>query len=171
MGYLSKGYYTICLGSILSSILFMILFGIVFFLEKELGQAVSLGMNVSIIGIEACGVVLCVMGYRRHETVESLTEIKREDPYSYNLRLSIPLTAFLFLWGGFIVYVISQYVAFSTPYEKLALMRNTLQFASYVTWTLKGTIGLISGLIFTLKSLLRQHKELGTRINRKEPQF
>jgi len=147
MGYLSKGYYTICLSSVLSSVLFVILMFNSAVLETELEQPVFLGMNISIISIQACGIVLCVIGYRKHETIESLS-----------LLLSVVLTVLLILWGSFIVCMVSNYVFLWKTYEKLMLMRKTVQFAAYVAWAIKGTIGLISGLIFIGKLLLSKSK-------------
>jgi hypothetical protein len=146
MGYLSIGYYTICLSSVFSSVLFVtLLFGV--FLETELEQPVFLGMNISIIIIQACGIVLCAIGYRKHETIESLS-----------VPLSVVLTVLLILWGSFIVCMVSNYVFLWKTYEKLMLMRKTVQFAAYVAWAIKGTIGLISGLIFIGKLLLSKSK-------------
>ena len=139
MGYLSIGYYTICLSSVFSSVLFVTLLWRVF-LETELEQPVFLGMNISIISIQACGIVLCAIGYRKHETIESLS-----------IPLSVVLTVLLILWGIFIVGMVSNYVFLWKTYEKLMLMRKTVQFAAYVAWAIKGTIGLISGLTFTAK--------------------
>jgi len=147
MGYLSKGYYTICLSSVLSSVLFVILMFNSAVLETELEQPVFLGMNISIISIQACGIVLCVIGYRKHETIESLS-----------LLLSVVLTVLLILWGSFIVCMVSNYVFLWKTYEKLMLMRKTVQFAAYVAWAIKGTIGLISGLTFTAKLWLWKSK-------------
>ena len=98
MGYLSIGYYTICLSSVFSSVLFVTLLWRVF-LETELEQPVFLGMNISIISIQACGIVLCAIGYRKHETIESLS-----------IPLSVVLTVLLILWGIFIVGMVSNYV-------------------------------------------------------------
>jgi hypothetical protein len=146
MGYVSIGYYTICLSSVFSSVLFVtLLFGV--FLETELEQPVFLGMNISIIIIQACGIVLCAIGYRKHETIESLS-----------VPLSVVLTVLLILWGSFIVCMVSNYVFLWKTYEKLMLMRKTVQFAAYVAWAIKGTIGLISGLIFIGKLLLSKSK-------------
>ena len=153
MGYLSKGYYAVCLSLIPSSVSFMFLFQ--FPLQTELEQLVFLGVNISIIGIQICGIVLCALGYRKHETIESLS-----------VTLSTALTALLIIWGGFIVFLVSNYLYHSKPYALLWMMSNTVQFAAYVAWAIKGTIGLISGLVFTFKSLLRQHKELETRMEK-----
>jgi len=147
MGYLSKGYYTICLSSVFSSVLFVILMFNSAVLETELEQPVFLGMNISIISIQACGIVLCAIGYRKHETIESLS-----------IPLSVVLTVLLILWGIFIVGMVSNYVFLWKTYEKLMLMRKTVQFAAYVAWAIKGTIGLISGLTFTAKLWFRKPK-------------
>jgi hypothetical membrane protein len=116
-------------------------------LETELEQPVFLGMNISIIIIQACGIVLCVIGYRKHETIESLS-----------VPLSVVLTVLLILWGIFIVGMVFNYVFLWKTYEKLMLMRKTVEFAAYVAWAIKGTIGLISGLTFTAKLLLSKSK-------------
>ena len=149
MGYLSKGYYTICLSSVLSSVSFVIL--IMFFFETELEQLIFLGINISIICIQACGIVLCVIGYRKHETIESLS-----------LLLGVALTGLLVTWASFIIQMVSYYVYFSKPYEKLMLMRETVEFDAYVAWAIKGIIGLISGLIFITKLILRKPKQVIT---------
>jgi len=156
MGFLSRGYYAICLSCILSLSYLIALFYL--FLETDLEQPIFLGLNISILVIQACGIVLCVLGYRKHETIESLVGYKGENTDPSHIFLIVALTIFLVMWASFIVSWVSYYVFYSKPYEKLWLMRNTLQFAAYVAWALKGTIGIISGLIFTIKFALRKTK-------------
>lgn len=156
MGYLSKGYYTICLGSIVSFVLFVTL--MLYFFESDLAQPLFLGLNISILVVQACGIVLCALGYQKHEIIESLVGYKGENTDSFHILWFVALTMFLVMWASFIVSWVSYYVFYSRPYEKLWLMRNTLQFAAYVAWALKGTIGIISGLIFTIKFALRKTK-------------
>jgi amino acid transporter len=114
---------------------------------------VFIGLNILIIGIEACGIALCLVGYRKHEIIETLVGYKRKDHLSFDIPLSVPLTFLLMIWGSGIVYLTYFTVFSGQPHEKL-----TWTPVEITTWTLKGIIGIVSGLIFTIKSLLRKQK-------------
>ena len=155
MGYLSKGYYVICLSSILSSILYLIM-SLLFM--GEFSWAMFLGLNISIIGIQVCGIALCFVGWRKHDTIETLVGYKRISPLSFDIRSSVPLTVILIFWGSWVVYLAWFTVFSGQPHEKLMWMSNPVALAEFTAWTITGIIGIISALIFTTKSLLRKPK-------------
>jgi len=156
MGYLSKGYYTICLSPVLSFILYLVISSL--FMGTESFRAMFLGLDISIIGIQTCGIALCLVGYRKHETIETLVGYKRKDPLYFDIHLSVPLTFLLMIWGSGIVYL-AYFTLFSgQPHEKLMWMSNPVALTEFTAWTIKGIIGVVSGLIFTIKSLLRKPK-------------
>jgi len=153
MGYLSKGYYTICLSSILSSTLHLTM-SLIFMGRFSL--AMSLGLNISIIGIQVCGIALCFVGWRKHDTIETLVGYKRISPLSFDIRLSVPLTVILVLWGSWVVYLAWFTVFSGQPHEKLLWMKDPVALTSFAAWALKGIIGTVSGLVFTAISYVRK---------------
>jgi hypothetical protein len=154
MGYLSKGYYIICLSAFFSFILYLVISK--FFTGTEFFEAMFLGLNISIIGIQACGIALCTLGYKKHETIESFIGYKRKDPLYFDIHLSLPLTFLLMIWGGGIVYLAYFTVFSGQPHEKLMWMSDPVALTESTVRTFKGIIGVVSGLIFTIKLLLRK---------------
>jgi hypothetical protein len=119
-------------------------------------MAMFLGLDISIIGIQTCGIALCLVAYRNRETIESFVGYKRKDPLSFDIHLSAPLTFLLIMWGSGIAYL-AHFTLFSgQPHEKLMWMKDPVALTEFTAWTIKGIIGIVSGLIFTIKSLLRK---------------
>jgi len=89
MGYLSKGYHTICLSPVFSLIVYLVvhvLFSRITF--DWLFQIILSTMTyILVIAVQVCGLALCFVGYRKNESVP------------FKLILSI----FLVLWGSFVI--------------------------------------------------------------------
>jgi len=146
MGYLSKGYYTICLSPVASIILLIILTPLSMGPVNELLYIVH---NVLVMGIQACGIALCVCGWRKNETIESLVKPKQKDYVSIYIPFSVALSILPIIWGSWTIYL--EY--FTLNYEKPSWLYNltTTDYFFHITSILIGTIALVSGLIFLVK--------------------
>jgi len=70
MGYLSKGYYTICLSPVVSIILYLIIRPLVYGRAlTEFLQALFIGQVILTIGIQVCGIALCLVGWALNESM------------------------------------------------------------------------------------------------------
>jgi hypothetical protein len=115
-------------------------------METSSFQAISLSLNIVVIGIQVPGIVLCLVGWRKHDTIGSVNG------------LNVLLTVILVFWGSWIVYIAWFTVFSGQPHEKLLWMKNPVAVTSFAAWTLKGIIGVTSGLVFTTIALMKKLK-------------
>jgi hypothetical protein len=146
MGYLSKGYYTICSSPVFSFILLLVL------TTPNTGPVDELLWiihNLLVMGIQVCGIALCVLGWRKHETIESLVKPKQKDYVSIYIPFSVALSVLPILWGSWIIYL--EY--FTLNYEKPSWLYHltTTDYFFHITSILIGAIALFTGLIFLVR--------------------
>ena len=73
---------------------------------------------------------------------------------------SVILTVFLLIWGVWIVYIAGFTLLSGQEHEKLLWMNDPVGVAEFVTWAVKGTIGLGSGLFFTIRLYYKRKLQL-----------
>ena len=90
MGYLSKGYYTVCLSPVFSIIVYLVVTWLFWRTSFDWLTQIVLPTvtDISVITVQVCGLILCFVGYRKNESV------------SFNLILNI----LLILWGSFVTF-------------------------------------------------------------------
>ena len=147
MGYLSVGYYTVCLSPLFSMLVYIsasTLMGTSY--GWLLPIIVFTGVHTLVIGIQVCGIILYLVGYKK-EKVES-----KQIPF-------IGFSILLILWGLLVSwFAIGFYNHEVIPWSMLPSVRELtiwdhLQFA---TWTLKGLLWIASGLIFIVTSHIQK---------------
>ena len=146
MGYLSKGYYMICLSPVASLILLIILTPLS---NGSVDEPLYIVHNMLVMGIQVCGIALCVLGWRKHETIESLVPPRKKDYVSIYIPFSVALSILPIVWGSWTIYL--EY--FTLNYEKPSWLYylTTTDYFFHITSILIGTIGLVSGLVFLVK--------------------
>ena len=148
MGYLSKGYYTVCLSPAFSMIAFLVVTWLFWRTSFDwLTQIVlSTVTYISVIIVQMCGLILCFVGYRKNESV------------SFNLILNI----FLILWGSLVtLWAVGGY-AMLLEWSSLSGVRSLTiwDHAEYATSALRGLLEIASGLVFTkLKNRTMNYEE------------
>ena len=134
MGYLSKGYYVICLSPIISYLLWMIV-GRVFLGNLHL-IAVLFGQNIPIISIQVSAIALCFFGYKKNE------------PIHFRQSLNVFVIAcgsVAALWG---------LAAYEWFFDWANMVGADVSFWKYpeiivsATWVLMGLIWFTSGIFF-----------------------
>ena len=147
MGYLSIGYYAVCLSPLFSMLVYIsvsTLMGTSY--GWLLPMIVFTGVHTSVIGIQVCGIILYLVGCKK-EKVES-----EQVPF-------IGFSILLILWGLLVSwFAIGFYNHEVIPWSMLPGVRELtiwdhLQFA---TWTLKGLLWIASGLIFIVTSQIQK---------------
>lgn len=105
--------------------------------------------NMLVMGIQACGIALCVFGWGKHETIESLVKPKKKDYVSIYIPFSVALSILPIIWGSWIIYL--EY--FTLNYEEPSWLYylTTTDYFFHITSILIGAIGLLSGLVFLTK--------------------
>jgi len=137
MGYLSKGYYTVCLSPAFSMIAFLVVTWLFWRISFDwLTQIMLLTVTyISVIIVQVCGLILCLVGYRKNESV------------SFNLILSI----FLIVWGSFVtLWAVGGYDML-IEWSRFPGVRSLTVWdhAEYATSALRGLLWIASGLVFT----------------------
>jgi hypothetical protein len=155
MGYLSKGYYTNCLIPVFSLILLVILNSPPMGPDYELPNIVH---NMLIMGMQAFGITFCVLGWRKHETFESLVKSKKKDYLSIYVPFSAALSILPIVWGTWLIY--SEYFTLTRSSPSWLYLTPTDYFF-HTTSVLIGTIGLVSGLIFLVKVYIWKSPKIG----------
>lgn len=147
MGYLSIGYYTVCLSPLISMLVYIsasTLMGTSY--DWLLPIKVFTGIHTSVIGIQVCGIILYLVGYKK-EKVES-----KQVPF-------IGFSILLIIWGFLVSWFADGfYYREVIPWSMLPGVRELtiwdhLQFAK---WTLKGLLWIASGLIFIVTSQIQK---------------
>ena len=146
MGYLSKGYYIICSSPVFSFILYLVLTSLFWRTNIDWLYQIMLftGMQILVIGVQVCGIVLCLVGYRRNESISSY----------------IFLNILLITWGSLVVLWAMGWYLDLVRWSNLPDVRNLTiwDYMQYLTWALKGVIWIVSGLVFTVMSIWRKIK-------------
>jgi len=146
MGYLSIGYYTVCLSPFISLLVYTSassLMGTSY--GWLLPMIVFTGVHTLVIGIQVCGIILYLVGCKK-EKVES-----KQVPFI------VIFSILLILWGYFVSRFFFEFyedevIAWSMePGVRELTIWDHLQFA---TWILKGLLWIASGLIFIVTSLI-----------------
>lgn len=147
MGYLSKGYYIVCLSPFISMLVYIsasTLMGT----SYRYGDIVFTGVHTLVIGIQVCGIILSLVGCKK-EKVES-----KQVPFM------VVCNTFLILWG----YVVSRFfwefyerevIAWSQEFGAELTIWDHLKFE---TWILKGLLWIAAGLIFTVHIVYSRFK-------------
>ena len=146
MGYLSIGYYTVCLSPFISMLVYIsasTLMGTSY--GGLLPKIVFTGVDTLVIGIQVCGIILYLVGCKK-EKVES-----KQVPFI------VFFSILLILWGYFVARFFFEFyedevIAWSQQFGGELTIWDHLKFA---TWTLKGLLWIASGLIFIVTSLAR----------------
>jgi hypothetical protein len=141
MGYLSKGYYMICLSPILASVLLLIIgslrVGKSFFVGMESVQLFFIGIAIPIIAIQAGGIALCLWGYRKNESM------------SFNQILNI----FPVLWGTLVtLWAMGMYgelVNWASLVDASVTLWDHPEIVVFAALALIGLLWIASGLVFT----------------------
>jgi hypothetical protein len=137
MGYLSKGYYIICLSPVFSMIVGLVVTG--FFWRTSFDWLTQIVLQtvtyISVIIVQVFGLILCLVGYRKNESV------------SFNLILNI----YLILWGSFVTWGAVSWYGELLEWSSLSGVRSLTiwDHAEYATSALRGLLWIASGLFFT----------------------
>ena len=147
MGYLSTGYYTVCLSPLFSMFVYI-------FASTLIGTnygwllpiIVFTGVHALIIGIQACGIILYLVGCKK-ERVEY-----RQVPFTLFFSILLILWGLLVSW-----FAIGFYNHELIPWSMLPGVRELTiwDHLEFATWTLKGLLWIASGLIFTVTSYIQ----------------
>lgn len=129
MGYLSKGYHTVCLSPVFSVILYLVAI-----FTGWLYQAMLFaGMQIAVISVQVYGIGLCLVGYRKNESIS----------------FSKPLNILLLLWGGLVVSVFGIPPSF--------FLFKFWDYMVYAARAFKGIVGIVTGLIFTINTYVKKN--------------
>ena len=133
MGYLSKGYYTICLSPVVSIILYYIISSL--FHGRDLIerlQVLLIGEVIPTIGIQVCGIVLCLLGWALNESM----------PMGIVHKIA---NIILLLLGMLVTFINWFGYGLEVSHPQLSL-HSVMEF--YATRALMGLLWIASGLFF-----------------------
>ena len=141
MGYFSKGYNVICLSLLLHLVIYIIVISLLIGTARmEFYSRMFTWLQILMVCIQLCGILLCLLGYRRSETISS----------------QIFVNALFIVWGSLEVYLMAWNYSSLSPYQTRNL--TLWDYATTLTRALKGFIWIASGLVFTAISLSKKLK-------------
>jgi hypothetical protein len=133
MGYLSKGYYTICLSPVVSIILYYIISSLFHGRDLiEFLQRLLIGEVIPTIGIQVCGIVLCLLGWALHESM----------PMGIVHKIA---NIILLLLGMLVTFINWFQYGLAVSHPQL-IIHSEMEF--HVTSALMGLLWIASGLFF-----------------------
>jgi hypothetical protein len=147
MGYLSRGYWLVCL-SPLASFALIPLWGISGGIRGDwLLEAVVLTLiQVAVIIIQVLGFAFYFVGIRRNEHVH----------------FYIVPNVFLILWGSFTIWLASGLYGDLLSWSSQPQVRSltVLDHLQYETWVLKGSLWILAGAVFSVAWYIRREWNL-----------
>jgi hypothetical protein len=144
MGFLSKGYHTICLSPVFSLSVYLVVYVLFSRITFDwLFQIILSTMTyILVIAVQVCGLILCFVGYRKNESVP------------FKLILSIILV----LWGSFMILWSLGWYSKLLEWSRLPDVRSLTIWDNmeYATSVVMGLLWIASGLVFTAMSHIRK---------------
>ena len=138
MGYLSIGYYTVCLSPFISMLVYISASTL---MGTSYRYDMFTGVHTLVIGIQVCGIILYLVG------------CKKEKTESKQVPFMVVCNTFLIIWG----YVVSRFFWEFYKDEVIAWSKEPdvrdltiWDHYQFETWILKGLLWIAAGLIFTV---------------------
>jgi len=139
MGYFSKGYNVICLSLLLHLVIYIIVISLLIGTARmEFYSRMFTWLQILMVCIQLCGILFCLLGYRRSETISS----------------RISLNVLFVLWGSLEVYLMAWNYSSLSSYQTRNL--TLWDCVTMLSWALKGFIWIALGLVFTAISFVKE---------------
>lgn len=145
MGYLLKGYLVVCLSPVLSVLLYFLIGSLWMTIDWFLSIVLYTLVQVSVICIQMLGLALCLIGIRRKEHIP------------FNTLLNV----FLALWGIFTIAVAIVFYSMTLQWSSQPGVRSLTvwDYLEYATWAVKGLLWVLAGIIFEVKTILKEKSD------------
>jgi len=150
IGYLSAGYYIVCLSPVFSLIV-MATLPFLWSWERAnwLLPMISFALiQILVICIQISGLFLCLFGY------------KKKEPMPFKFAMNV----FLVLWGILVVNWAWFFYNDTLEWSRNPGMRSLIiwDYLEFETWAVKGLLWVVSGLIFMSAQLIREIRKTKT---------